>query len=104
MNPATNIIHHSEPGHSDDPYAILDSALNPFSTVIKAFSDLSGTIEDEYQSMSIERMTIDIPMDFDVYVNDSNGVVIGGGSPNAYADTALTPVYHQVKITLTKNE
>lgn len=81
-------------------YKLIDKALIPVFDLVQALGDISGQIQNEVSSMSIEKMIIDMPFEIDIRCTDSDDVVLGSSPPTQEFETSFMPVLHRIKLTI----
>ncbi|EWY41500.1 hypothetical protein N825_27685 [Skermanella stibiiresistens SB22] len=79
-----------------------DGALASFGDLAADLAVFAETLEDEEAgvAMSIDRMTIDLPVELEVRVGEDGRVALGSEPPTQYTDTSVMPVFHRLRITL----
>jgi hypothetical protein len=80
--------------------AEYNGLLLPFSQVINQLADYEMYIEDPVfgQSLSVESIKIDMPVEIRVDVDDNGKVTLRGSAPTQRTETTILPVFHRVKI------
>ena len=88
-------------GNRISGYDLLDKAVLPISRMMECVSDVEGIIsgEDSGFSMSIEKIVIDLPAEFDV-ITDEGRLVLGATPPTQKIETTFMPVFHRLKVTI----
>lgn len=88
----------------DKDYRDIDPALLPLFYFLNHFTDLGMEYQNSPLAMTITDMKLTLPLDLDIVKNKDNSLTLGGSPPGMYAPISLSPVYHQVKITIALNE
>lgn len=93
----TNHISH-EPEYND--------VLLPFSQVISQLADYEMYIDDPIfgQSLSVENIKIDMPVEIRVDVDDNSEVALKGSAPTQRTETTILPVFHRMIIVITQDD
>ena len=96
----------SELNKSEDPY-FIDEAMLEMSEFISQMSAVEGYLYDVEMetSMQLENVSMSMPLQLDLHVNEDGSIVLGGSPPLYYAETTILPVFHQlnIKICVTEN-
>ncbi|BAZ11125.1 hypothetical protein NIES4071_29510 [Calothrix sp. NIES-4071] len=77
-----------------------NDVLLPFSQVINQLADYEMYIEDPVfgQSLSVESIKIDMPVEIRVSFDDNGEVALKGSAPTQRTETTILPVFHRIKI------
>lgn len=83
---------------------VIDEAMLEMSGFIDEMTDLDVYLvaEEEDFAMYAEKVTLDLPVQLDIGVLDDGQVVIGSSPPLYYVETTIMPVFHQLKVTIEK--
>lgn len=88
-----------------EEYAVIDPGLSPLFRFISDFTLLEGMIDGpEGLSMSVEKMTLSMPIDLDIVSNNDGTVTLGGSTPSMYAPVGLMPVFHHIRMTIHQDD
>lgn len=86
----------------------FDESFIPFSEVVEELGDIEGRLLEsigmENVQMDIEKVNLGLPLQLEILVHDSGQINLGGVPPLHYVETSFTPIFHQIKLTLTVNE
>lgn len=86
----------------------IDEAFLSFPELIENLSDVDGVFEevmdDEKIKMEIESIKMELPIQLDVVVDENGKVLLGSVPPLYDIQTSFDPVFHQIGLTLEKNE
>jgi hypothetical protein len=95
----------SELDKSTDPY-FIDEAMLEMSEFISQMSEVEGYLYDvEMETgLQLENVSMSMPLQLDLLVNEDGSVVLGGSPPLYYAETTILPVFHQLNIKICVNE
>lgn len=86
---------------------IIDSAFIPMSKYINALKDIEQVSYRDEQAgfrLDLDKMTVEMPIEMDIKVDENGEVHLGSTSPIYYANTSLQPVYHKIRITIEGEE
>lgn len=84
-------------------YDNIDQALLPLHEFISSFTaGLSGTMndDDDIQQMSIESVTLDLPIEIDAVTDNDGRLILGGGPPTQIIETTFMPVFNRLRVVL----
>jgi hypothetical protein len=83
----------------------IDEALLPLSDFLLSLADLGFDIDegDILQYLYLESLSLDLPMDIDISMNDEEEILIGGGTPVHRTETSFRPNYHRLKLNMQIN-
>lgn len=90
---------------SVDTY-FIDEAMLEMSEFISQMSEVEGYLYDGEMktAMQLENVSMSMPLQLDLHVNEDGSVVLGGSPPLYYAETTILPVFHQLNIKISVNE
>lgn len=86
-------------------YEIIDEAMLPFNEFAGSLSVLDGIITDDLNlvSMHIENLQISMPLQLDISADENGEITLGASPPLYYVSTTVMPVFHNIKITVSKH-
>ncbi|UEM21763.1 hypothetical protein JL100_003070 [Skermanella mucosa] len=101
-DPATDVPLPSPAGDEDAADVPDAGALAPFGDFAADLAVFAETLEDADAgvSLAVESMTIDLPVELEVLVDDDGRVRLGGEPPTQVTATSVMPVFHRMRITL----
>jgi hypothetical protein len=88
---------------SELPSFEIDPALLPLGDVIAGLLPKLDLHANESQTMEIEEIEIDVPLELDVQAWHGRAAKLSASPPVYYVETSDEPVLHQMKITIQKD-
>ncbi len=83
-------------------YEDIDEALAPVSEFVRSLTELEAEFSNAQFSMYIDNMRLNIPIEMDVMVGEDGRVVLGTAPPTQSIETTFMPVFHQMRLTITR--
>lgn len=76
--------------------------LIPFADMVQQLVDYGEPLEDPYsnQAMMIEKVKVDMPVEFKVLVDDDGKATLKSNAPTQSTETTIMPVFHRMKLTV----
>lgn len=86
-------------------YDKIDEAMLPFNEFAGSLSLFNGRITDDLNmaSMHIENIQLSLPIQLDISVDENGDVTLGASPPLYYISTTVLPVFHNIKLTVSKH-
>jgi len=83
----------------ENNYHKIDEALLPFHEHLNAMLEIDGNFEDKEAGfkMMVHEVTIESPLQLDIIVDEDESVTVGSSPPLYYVDTAVQPVFHNIR-------
>lgn len=80
----------------------VDEAMLEMGDFVAQMSDIEGLLvsEEEAMVMQAEKVSLDIPIQLDLRVQEDGTVVIGTSPPLYYVETTIMPVFHQMQLNI----
>lgn len=85
----------------DEAFAPLQSLFDALAVSAEPLIDLTSINElDESwrQGIYIEQMSIELPIEIEIAVEDTGSVRLAGSPPTQYTETSIMPIFHQLKL------
>ncbi|MEL6440786.1 MAG: hypothetical protein AAFQ80_16210 [Cyanobacteria bacterium J06621_8] len=76
--------------------------LIPFAEMVQQLVDYGEPLEDSTgdRTMAIEKVTVDMPVEFKVLVDDDGQASLKSNAPTQSTETSIMPVFHRLKLTV----
>jgi hypothetical protein len=92
---------------SDETPSPFDQALLSFGELVAAFGpdedELVADVEDAGR-MSVERVTLDLPVEIEVAIGEAGDVRLGSAPPTQRLATTIMPVMHRLRMRIVRSE
>ncbi|MEM9276381.1 MAG: hypothetical protein AAGA80_26030 [Cyanobacteria bacterium P01_F01_bin.143] len=84
----------------------VDSLQQPFAELIHDLVNYGMHIEDENSGLAIavEDVSLDMPVEIGVTVDDEGKVTLHGSPPTQLTETTTLPVFHQMKLKVVRDD
>lgn len=77
-----------------------NSVFASFSGIIEQLADLTDPLEDPIsgQIFQIEQVTVTLPIELNISVNDEGNVTLRSSPPTQTTETTIFPVFHRLNL------
>lgn len=95
--------HHSIAGSQA---ASEDDILMPFAIFVQGLADHSLQVADPItgQSLTVDEMKLNLPIEIRVEVDDAGIVTLKGSPPTQRTETTILPVFHQMQLRIAQDD
>jgi hypothetical protein len=85
---------------------LIDEAMISFEEMVNELTEPVGEIIDEENGvlMGISKISIDMPIQLDVVVDENGKVHLGTTPPLYHVETSFMPIFHQLRFTFEEVE
>ena len=83
-------------------YQEIDESLVPFSLIMELMTNIGERTSDEEfdNPVVVSEMTVSLPIEMEVHVDDEGGMTIGSAPPTQKIETTFMPVFQNVRVTI----
>jgi hypothetical protein len=77
-----------------------NNILAPLSETVEQLADLTDPLEDPVsgQTFQIEQVTVNLPIELNISVNDEGNVTLRSSAPTQTTETTIFPVFHRLNL------
>jgi hypothetical protein len=90
----------------ENDIALIDEAMLGMGEFVSQMTDVEGDLSDEetQTALRVESVSMSMPIQLDLLVEEDGGVILGASPPIYYTETTFMPVFHQLTINLMVEE
>ncbi|MEP1079876.1 hypothetical protein NDI52_31195 [Leptolyngbya sp. PL-A3] len=78
----------------------VSDVYHSLSNLVEQLADFTDPLEDlaTGQTLEIERVNIDLPIELNISVNDEGNVTLRSSPPTQTTETTILPVFHRLSL------